>query len=74
PRNVVRVRVAGLEPRGDLVRVRAGGGPPWAEGLAADVTLAAVAELALEPGLPVWLAVKATEVAVHPAPGQTDPP
>jgi molybdate transport system ATP-binding protein len=66
PRNVVAATVAGLEPRGDVVRVRVTGGPAWAEGLAADVTLAAAAQLHLEPGLRVWLAVKATEVAVHP--------
>jgi molybdate transport system ATP-binding protein len=70
-RNVVGAVVAGLEPRGDLVRVRVRDGPAWAVGLAADVTLAAAAELRLEPGLPVWLAVKATEVAVHQAPGHT---
>ncbi|MBC3195062.1 ABC transporter ATP-binding protein [Pseudonocardia sp. C8] len=68
PRNVFRVRVAALEPRGDTVRVRAaapGDGPGWVDGLAADVTPAAVADLALEPGHEVWFAVKATEVAIH---------
>ncbi|MFP5019625.1 sulfate/molybdate ABC transporter ATP-binding protein [Pseudonocardia phyllosphaerae] len=68
PRNAFRVTVAALEPRGDTVRVRAGavdGGPGWVDGLAADVTPAAVADLALEPGQGAWFAVKATEVAVH---------
>ncbi|MFP5069505.1 sulfate/molybdate ABC transporter ATP-binding protein [Pseudonocardia nantongensis] len=68
PRNVFPVRVAALEPRGDTVRLRAGkadDGPDWVEGLAADVTPAAIAELAVEPGHEVWFAVKATEVAVH---------
>ncbi|WP_423716749.1 sulfate/molybdate ABC transporter ATP-binding protein [Actinomycetospora cinnamomea] len=69
PRNVLPVRLAGLEPRGEVVRLRAGpspGGPPWAEGLAADVTPAAVAELGVGPGDDLWFAVKATEVSVHP--------
>ncbi|OLL74391.1 Molybdenum transport ATP-binding protein ModC [Pseudonocardia sp. Ae168_Ps1] len=68
PRNVFRVRVAALEPRGDAVRLRAAapaGGPAWTDGLAADVTPAAVADLGVEPGHDVWFAVKATEVAVH---------
>ncbi|MEJ2884851.1 sulfate/molybdate ABC transporter ATP-binding protein [Actinomycetospora aeridis] len=69
PRNVVPVRLAALEPQGEVVRLRAAaspGGPPWVEGLAADVTPAAVAELGVEPGDDLWFAVKATEVAVHP--------
>ena len=33
----------------------------------ADVTPAAVAELGLAPGEPVWVSVKATEVQVYPA-------
>ncbi|SFM58965.1 molybdate transport system ATP-binding protein [Pseudonocardia ammonioxydans] len=68
PRNVFRVRVAALEPRGDTVRVRAAApasGPDWVDGLAADVTPAAVADLGVEPGHAMWFAVKATEVAVH---------
>jgi molybdate transport system ATP-binding protein len=74
PRNVVPVRLAGLEPRGEVVRLRAGpvdGGPAWVSGLAADVTPAAVADLGLgavlAPGARLWFAVKATEVRVHPA-------
>jgi molybdate transport system ATP-binding protein len=70
PRNVVPVRLAAVEPHGDLVRLRAGvrdGGPPWAEGLAADVTPAALVDLPVEPGAPLWFAVKATEVGIHPA-------
>ncbi|MGH3978950.1 MAG: sulfate/molybdate ABC transporter ATP-binding protein [Pseudonocardiaceae bacterium] len=61
PRNAVADRVTGLEPQGDLVRVRSAGG------LAADVTPPAVAELGLHPGMDVWFVVKATEVAVHPS-------
>jgi molybdate transport system ATP-binding protein len=71
PRNAFPVRVAGLEPRGDLVRLRAAameGGPTWVDGLVADVTPAAVADLGLEPGMPAWFAVKAAEIAIHPAP------
>ncbi len=60
PRNAWPAVVTELEPRGDLVRVRAGE-------VAADVTLAAVADLALAPGDEVWLVVKASEVAIHPA-------
>ncbi|MBM9459772.1 ABC transporter ATP-binding protein [Nocardioides sp. zg-536] len=58
PRNALTVRVEALEPQGDHVRVRAGG-------LAADVTLAAVAELGLAVGAEVTFVVKANEVAVH---------
>jgi molybdate transport system ATP-binding protein len=70
PRNVLPVRLAGIEPRGDVVRLRAAarpGGPAWADGLAADVTPAAVADLGVEPGAELWFAVKATEVGVHAA-------
>jgi molybdate transport system ATP-binding protein len=70
PRNVLPVRLAAIEPRGDVVRLRAAarpGGPGWADGLAADVTPAAVAELAVEPGAELWFAVKATEVTIHGA-------
>jgi len=70
PRNVWPVQVAAVEPHGDVVRLRAGappGGPSWVDGLAADVTPAAVAELAAEPGSRLWFAVKATEVAIHSA-------
>ena len=38
------------------------GGPPWVDGLAADVTAAAVAELTVEPGADLWFVVKAAEV------------
>lgn len=70
PRNVVPVRLVTVEPRGDLVRLRAvpvsaDGG--WVGGLAADVTPAAMAELGAEPGTQLWFAVKATEVAIHPS-------
>jgi ABC-type sulfate/molybdate transport systems ATPase subunit len=63
PRNTWPGRVEALEARGDTVRVRVSGPP----GVLADVTAEAVAETGLVPGAPVWVAVKATEVAVHPA-------
>ncbi|OLT13367.1 molybdenum ABC transporter ATP-binding protein [Pseudonocardia sp. CNS-139] len=69
PRNVLPVRLATVEPRGDVVRLRAApapGGPPWVDGLAADVTPAAVADLGVEPGAELWFVVKATEVQVYP--------
>jgi molybdate transport system ATP-binding protein len=72
PRNVFGAVVGGLEPHGDMIRLRAGrsvDGPSWVEGLAADLTAAAVADLGLEPGTRVWLAVKAAEVALHPVAG-----
>jgi molybdate transport system ATP-binding protein len=59
PRNAFRGRVVALEPHGDLVRVRT-------DHLAADVTPQAVADLALTPGVDVWLSVKAAEVDVYP--------
>jgi molybdate transport system ATP-binding protein len=68
PRNVLPVRLAAMEPVGDLVRLRATarpGGPSWVDGLAADVTAAAVAELMVEPGADLWFVVKAAEVAIH---------
>ena len=68
PRNVLPVRLAAVEPFGDVVRLRATPrpeGPLWTDGLAADVTPAAVADLAVEPGADLWFVVKATEVAIH---------
>jgi molybdate transport system ATP-binding protein len=68
PRNVLPVRLTALEPVGDLVRLRATarpGGPSWVDGLAADVTAAAVADLAVEPGADLWFVVKAAEVGIH---------
>ncbi len=69
PRNVFRVRLSALEPRGDSIRLRAGpiesSGPEWMDGLAADVTPRAVAELGIDPGTDVWFAVKSAEVAIH---------
>ena len=63
-RNAWPARVATLAPLGDRVRVTVAGEPP----ATVDVTAAAVAELGLVPGTPVWLSAKATDVAAYPAP------
>ncbi|ASR38213.1 molybdenum ABC transporter ATP-binding protein [Prauserella marina] len=70
PRNTVAAVVGALEPYGAVVRLRAVGGQDWADGLSADLTPAAVAELALEPGTAVRLSVKAASVTIHPVLGQ----
>lgn len=59
PRNSFAVTVTGLEPLGDLVRVRAGT-------LAADITVQSLAALELAVGQQVTFTVKATEVAIYP--------
>ena len=56
--NVLGGAVRDLEPRGDLVRVRAGV-------LAADVTPARVAELDLAEGTPVWFAFPEGALSVY---------
>ena len=66
PRNALPVRLTGLEPRADVIRVR---GAVRGQSIAADVTPAAVAELQLAVGEEVWFVVKATEVATHPVSG-----
>ncbi len=62
-RNVWPGVVAALERSGSRVRVRVAGAMP----IVAEVTPAAVAAFGLVEGAPVWAAVKATEVEVHPA-------
>jgi molybdate transport system ATP-binding protein len=61
PRNVWEARVAGIEQHAAIVRVRCltdqGG-----HTVLADITPAAMGELRLRPGDPVWLSVKAVEV------------
>ncbi len=61
-RNVWSAVVSGLERRGDVVRVSLDGAPR----VLADVTAAAVAELGLVPGSPLWASLKATEVRAYP--------
>jgi molybdate transport system ATP-binding protein len=62
PRTVWRAPVLGVEALGDRARVRLGG--PLE--VVAEVTPAAVRELALEPGAELWVAIKATELVVAP--------
>ncbi|WP_218040248.1 ABC transporter ATP-binding protein [Actinomadura sp. WMMB 499] len=64
PRNIWPARVGAIERHADRVRVRLAGESITA---LADVTAAAVAELQLSEGSPVWAAVKATETHVYPA-------
>ena len=52
----------GLDFEGERVRVRVGGPLP----IVAEVTPAAVADLQLGDGGPVWVSVKATELRVYP--------
>ncbi len=65
PRNVLRVRVTGLEQQGALVRVR--GETAAGTRLAADVTPASLAALALAVGDDVVFVVKAAEVEIYDA-------
>ena len=62
PRNVWEGRVTHLDRRVDRVHVHVDGPVP----LIADVTPAAIDALALADNSPVWVAVKATEIAVYP--------
>lgn len=63
PRNLWQSRVAAIERHGDRIRVRLDEPLP----VAAEITPAAVADLALAEGDPVWAAVKATETHAYPA-------
>ncbi|ASW53703.1 ABC transporter ATP-binding protein [Plantactinospora sp. KBS50] len=62
PRNTWAATVGGIQRHGDNLRVELAGPVP----VAADVTAAAAAALRLEPGQPVWAAVKATETRAYP--------
>lgn len=61
PRNVWPGVVSSMEARTDVIRVTVEGPPT----LAADVTLAAAAQLGLAPGAHVWCSVKATELEAY---------
>ncbi|HET9444464.1 MAG TPA: ABC transporter ATP-binding protein, partial [Acidimicrobiales bacterium] len=61
PRNVWAARVEGLDFEGERVRVRVGGAVP----IVAEVTAAAVADLGLHAGQPVWVSVKAAEIDAY---------
>ncbi len=62
PRNVWRGEVDGIDLQGDRVRVHVSGMLP----IVAEITPAAVADLRLGEGTPVWVSVKATETIVYP--------
>jgi molybdate transport system ATP-binding protein len=61
-RNVWPGTVDGIESIGDRVRVTVSGAPT----VMVDVTAAAVADLHVDRGDPVWLSAKATELEVYP--------
>ncbi len=63
PRNVWQARAEDLDLHGERVRVRLSGPVE----LVAEVTPSAVRELHLASGAAVWVAVKATEIAVYAA-------
>ncbi len=65
PRNVWKGTVTGLEQLTDRVRVQVDATPP----ALVDISAAAVADLALQPGTAVWLSAKATETEAYPDPG-----
>ncbi|WP_326547575.1 ATP-binding cassette domain-containing protein [Mycolicibacterium sp. ND9-15] len=67
PRNVIAVRIAELDVHGMAVRIRGAEQPDGGTGLAADVTVAAAADLDLQPGQEVYFVVKTQEVQLHPA-------
>jgi molybdate transport system ATP-binding protein len=62
PRNVLRCRVAGVDPEGDRWRIRLEGALP----LVAEITPVAASELRLADGGDVYAVVKATEIDVYP--------
>ncbi|HEY9388983.1 MAG TPA: ABC transporter ATP-binding protein, partial [Mycobacteriales bacterium] len=61
PRNVWSATVVGLERLGEQVRVDLAGPPA----VAADLTAASVAELGLDTGARVWVAIKANDITVY---------
>ncbi len=67
PRNHLAVTVTELEPRGELLRIHAADTTGGTDGLLADITAGAAADLDLVPGKPGYFAVKATEVKIHPS-------
>jgi molybdate transport system ATP-binding protein len=64
-RNVWSGRIESLQIVGDRVRLDVAGPPR----VLVDVTTGAVADLALAPGVAVWLAAKATDLNAYPVPG-----
>ncbi|MCU1499444.1 MAG: transporter ATP-binding protein [Acidimicrobiales bacterium] len=62
-RNAWPATITDLDLIGERVRVHLAGPVP----LVAEITTAALTALALHPGEPIWVTVKATEVATYPA-------
>jgi molybdate transport system ATP-binding protein len=62
-RNVWQGRVANVDRETDRVRVEVSGPVP----IVAEITHGALDDLGLTDGSPVWVSVKATEIAVFPA-------
>ena len=69
PRNVWPGVVSGVELLTDRVRVAVTGHPD----ALVDITPAALAELGLTAGQPIWLSAKATEAIAYPLPALPDP-
>ncbi|MEY2432124.1 MAG: molybdate transport system ATP-binding protein, partial [Acidimicrobiaceae bacterium] len=63
PRNVWHGHASAIERVGDRVRVQMRGNPD----IVVEITAAAATELAVVEGVPLWIAVKATEVDVYSA-------
>ena len=61
-RNVWATTIEDLDDEGDRIRIRVGA--PVA--LVVEITASARSELELQPGAPVWVSFKATEVAIQP--------
>ena len=62
PRNVWQSRVRYVEHLGDRLRVQMGDPLP----ITAEVTRQAGEQLGLEPGVDIWISIKATEIRVEP--------
>ncbi|TWP48476.1 ABC transporter ATP-binding protein [Lentzea tibetensis] len=62
PRNTWPATVAGIEQHAHTTRVELDGTPT----VLADITTATVAELRLQPGDPLWVSLKATEIHTYP--------
>ncbi len=62
PRNIWPGHIRSLEGRGEGIRAVIDGPPD----VLVDLTAAAVADLHLRPGAPVWCAAKATDLEVYP--------
>jgi molybdate transport system ATP-binding protein len=63
PRNVWPSTVTDIDRDADSVRVRLEGAIP----LVAEITPAALDDLALRPGDRIWASVKATDITTYPA-------